>query len=161
MISRYRYNKKTNSKLMSEINVTPFVDVMLVLLIVFMITAPLLKTGVEIELPEVDTPNISEKKDPLIITINKKNETFISKKKLDALTLNAKLSEVKRANPDIQVYIRADKTVRYDVLMKVMKQIIDGGISNVSLITLPKKWGLFAKIYFYFFCISYNFNDFF
>ena len=139
MISRYRYNKKTNNKLMSEINVTPFVDVMLVLLIVFMITAPLLKTGVEIELPEVDTPNISEKKDPLIITINKKNETFISKKKLDALTLNAKLSEVKRANPDIQVYIRADKTVRYDVLMKVMKQIIDGGISNVSLITLPKK----------------------
>ena len=124
---------------MSEINVTPFVDVMLVLLIVFMITAPLLKTGVEIELPEVDTPNISEKKDPLIITINKKNETFISKKKLDTLTLNAKLSEVKRANPDIQVYIRADKTVRYDVLMKVMKQIIDGGISNVSLITLPKK----------------------
>ena len=139
MISRNRYNKKTNNKLMSEINVTPFVDVMLVLLIVFMITAPLLKTGVEIELPEVDTPNISEKKDPLIITINKKNETFISKKKLDALTLNAKLSEVKRANPDIQVYIRADKTVRYDVLMKVMKQIIDGGISNVSLITLPKK----------------------
>ena len=65
MISRNRYNKKTNNKLMSEINVTPFVDVMLVLLIVFMITAPLLKTGVEIELPEVDTPNISEKKDPL------------------------------------------------------------------------------------------------
>ena len=84
-----------------------------------MITAPLLKTGVEIELPEVDTPNISEKKDPLIITINKKNETFISKRKLDALTLNAKLSEVKRANPDIQVYIRADKTVRYDVLMMI------------------------------------------
>ena len=124
---------------MSEINVTPFVDVMLVLLIVFMISAPLLKTGVEIELPEVDTPNIPEKKDPLIITINKKNETFISKKKLDYNSLNNKLSAVKRANPKIQVYIRADKSVTYDVLMKVMKQIIDGGITNVSLITLPKK----------------------
>ena len=67
---------------MSDINVTPFVDVMLVLLIVFMITAPLLKTGVEIELPEIDTPSISEKEDPLIITINKKSETFISEKKI-------------------------------------------------------------------------------
>ena len=133
------YKIKTKKRLMSEINVTPFVDVMLVLLIVFMISAPLLKTGVEIELPEVDTPNIPEKKDPLIITINKKNETFISKKKLDYNSLNNKLSAVKRANPKIQVYIRADKSVTYDVLMKVMKQIIDGGITNVSLITLPKK----------------------
>ena len=68
-----KYNLKKQNKLMSEINVTPFVDVMLVLLIIFMITAPLMKTGVEIELPEVNTPNIPEKKDPLIITINKKN----------------------------------------------------------------------------------------
>ena len=88
---------------------------------------------------ETNTDNIPEKKDPLIITINKKNETFISKKKLDYKSLNNKLLEVKRANPKIQVYIRADKTVTYDVLMKVMKQIIDGGITNVSLITLPKK----------------------
>ena len=129
---------------MSEINVTPFVDVMLVLLIVFMLTAPLLKTGVEIELPEVNTPNIPEKKDPLIITINKKNEIFISEKKLNSDSLNAKITEVKRANSKIQVYIRADKIVTYEVLMKVMKQIVDGGITNVSLITLPKKWGLFA-----------------
>ena len=135
----YKYSSKNRSKLMSEINVTPFVDVMLVLLIIFMITAPLLKTGVEIELPEVDTPNIPEKKDPLIITINKKNELFISEKKLNSDSLNDKLIEVKRANPKIQVYIRADKTITYEVLMKVMKQIIDGGITNVSLITLPKK----------------------
>ena len=134
-----KYKGRKNSKLMSEINVTPFVDVMLVLLIVFMITAPLLKTGVEIELPEVDAPNIAEKKDPLIITINKKSETFISKKKFDTETLNNKLREVKKVNPKIQVFIRADKTVTYDVLMKVMKQIISGGITNVSLITLPKK----------------------
>ena len=133
------YKKRNKQRLIAEINVTPFVNVMLVLLIVFMISAPLLKTGVEIELPEVDTPNIPEKKDPLIITINKKNETFISKKKMDFESLNNKLSEVKRANPKIQVYIRADKSVTYDVLMKVMKQIIDGGITNVSLITLPKK----------------------
>ncbi len=139
MSSYNRYRRKQNAKLMSDINVTPFVDVMLVLLIVFMIAAPLLKTGVEIDLPEVDTPNIAEKKDPLIITINKLSEIFISEKKFDTETLNNKLREVKKANPKIQVYIRADKTVTYDVLMKVMKQIISGGITNVSLITLPKK----------------------
>ena len=139
MSSYNKYKGRRNSKLMSDINVTPFVDVMLVLLIVFMITAPLLKTGVEIELPEVDTPNLVEKKDPLIITINKKSETFISEKKFDTETLNNKLREVKKVNPKIQIYIRADKTVTYDVLMKVMKQIISGGITNVSLITLPKK----------------------
>ncbi len=135
----HKYSSRQNKKLMSEINVTPFVDVMLVLLIVFMITAPLLKTGVEIELPEIDTPNIPEKKDPLIITINKKNETFISEKKYDPGSLNLKLQELKRVNPKVQIYIRADKTVTYDMLMKVMKQIMDGGISNISLITLPKK----------------------
>ena len=140
MHSYNKYKMRKNTKLMSDINVTPFVDVMLVLLIVFMITAPLLKTGVEIELPEVDTPSISEKKDdPLIITINKNRETFISKKKFDIETLNNKLVEIKKVNPKIQVYIRADKTVTYDVLMKVMKQIISGGITNVSLITLPKR----------------------
>ena len=78
MHSYNKYKMRKSTKLMSDINVTPFVDVMLVLLIVFMITAPLLKTGIEIELPEIDTPNIAEKEDPLIITITKKNETFIS-----------------------------------------------------------------------------------
>ena len=134
-----KYRNRKNNKLMSDINVTPFVDVMLVLLIVFMITAPLLKTGVEIDLPEVDTPNIAEKKDPLIITINRKSETFITEKKYDPKTLYNKLKEVKKANPNLQIYIRADKTVTYEILMKVMQQIIDGGITNVSLITLPKK----------------------
>jgi len=134
-----RDNRRKKNKFMSEINVTPFVDVMLVLLIVFMISAPLLKTGIEIDLPKVDTPNIPEKKDPIIVTINKENETFISKKKLTNELLNTKLVAIKKANPKTQVYIRADKSVTYEVLMKVMKQIIDVGITNVSLITLPKK----------------------
>ena len=78
---RLSYSLKKQNKLMSEINVTPFVDVMLVLLIIFMITAPLMKTGVEIELPEVDTPNIPESEEPLIISISKSNEIFLSEKK--------------------------------------------------------------------------------
>ena len=135
----YVRRQKNTRRLISEINVTPFVDVMLVLLIVFMITAPLLQTGVDIELPKVDTPNIPDKDDPLIITINKKNEIFISEKKIDFSTLQVKLKEIKKTNPNIKSYIRADKEVTYDKLMQVMKQIIDGGIANVSLITDPKK----------------------
>ena len=136
---QYYSKNRVRKKFLSDINVTPFVDVMLVLLIVFMITAPLLQTGVEIELPEVDTPNVPENKDPIIITISKKNETFISEKKITPENLNEKLEEIKKANPKTQVYIRADKSVTYDVLMQVMKQIIDSGILNVNLITLPKK----------------------
>ena len=133
------YKIRKNKRYLSEINVTPFVDVMLVLLIIFMISAPLLQTGVEIELPEVNTPNIPEKKDPIIITINKKNRTFISEKEFSPELLKAKLIAIKEANPKNQVFIRADKTVTYDSLMKVMKQIIDSGITNINLITLPKK----------------------
>ena len=135
----YVRRQKNTRRLISEINVTPFVDVMLVLLIVFMITAPLLQTGIDIELPKVDAPNMPDKEDPLIITINKKNEIFISEKKIDFSTLQVKLKEIKKTNPKIKSYIRADKEVTYDKLMQVMKQIIDGGIANVSLITDPKK----------------------
>ena len=98
----YVRRQKNTRRLISEINVTPFVDVMLVLLIVFMITAPLLQTGVDIELPKVDTPNIPDKEDPLIITINKKNEIFISEKKIDFSTLQVKLKEIIKTNPEKQ-----------------------------------------------------------
>ncbi|MEC8100622.1 MAG: biopolymer transporter ExbD [Pseudomonadota bacterium] len=136
-------NTKVNSnkkkiKPMSEINVTPFVDVMLVLLIIFMITAPLLKTGVDIELPKADTPNIPEYDDPLVISIDKNKEIFLSEKKINSDNLKPKLLEIKRANPDIKVFLRADKVVSYQTLMEVMKQIIESNISNVSLITSPE-----------------------
>ena len=136
--SRFRYNIKKQSKIMSEINVTPFVDVMLVLLIIFMITAPLMKTGIEIELPEVNTPNIPESDEPLIVSINKDNEIFLSEKKITNKNLKSKLLAIKNANPKVKVFIKADKIVSYQTLMEVMKQIIDSNITNVSLITDPK-----------------------
>ena len=136
--SRFRYNVKKDSKIMSEINVTPFVDVMLVLLIIFMITAPLMKTGVEIELPEVNTPNIPESDEPLIVSINKDNEIFLSEKKISNDKLKSKLTAIKNANPKVKLFIKADKVVSYQNLMDVMKQIIDSNITNISLITDPK-----------------------
>ena len=135
---RLSYSLKKQNKLMSEINVTPFVDVMLVLLIIFMITAPLMKTGVEIELPEVNTPNIPESDEPLIISINKSNEIFLSEKKIQIKNLNSKLLAIRDANPKVKVFIKADKVVSYQNLMEVMKEIIDSNITNISLITDPK-----------------------
>ena len=133
-----RYNVNKIRKPMSEINVTPFVDVMLVLLIIFMITAPLMKTGVEIELPKVNTPNIPESNDPLIISINKNKEVYLSEKKIISNQLAPKLLEIKKANPKVRVFLKADKVVSYELLMEVMKQIIDSNITNVSLMTNPK-----------------------
>ncbi len=133
-----RYNVNKIRKPMSEINVTPFVDVMLVLLIIFMITAPLMKTGVEIELPKVNTPNIPENNDPLIISINKNKEVYLSEKKIISNQLTPKLLEIKKANPKVRVFLKADKVVSYELLMEVMKQIIDSNITNVSLMTNPK-----------------------
>ena len=135
---RLRYDSKKQQKLMSEINVTPFVDVMSVLLIIFMITAPLMKTGIEIELPQVNTPNIPENDEPLIVTINKNNEIFLSEKKVPAKNLKFKLTAIKNANPKVKIFIKADKVVSYQKLMEVMKKIIDSNITNVSLISDPK-----------------------
>ena len=138
MSLNYRYNKKNKRRLMSEINVTPFVDVMLVLLIVFMITAPLLQTGVDLDLPDVDTSNLPEVQKPLVISVNKNNEVFLSESKLNKDTLSSKLKAIKKANSKISIYLRADKEVKYDLIMHVLKEIVDAGISNVSLITEPK-----------------------
>ena len=133
-----RYNRKNQRRLMSDINVTPFVDVMLVLLIVFMITAPLLQSGVELDLPDVDTSNLPEVKKPLVISVNKKNEIFLSESKINKETLSSKLTAIKKANTRVSIYLRADKEVKYDLIMDVLKEIVDAGISNVSLITEPK-----------------------
>ena len=133
-----RYNVNKIRKPMSEINVTPFVDVMLVLLIIFMITAPLMKTGVEIELPKVNTPNIPENNEPLIISIDKNKEVYLSEKKIISNQLKPKLLEIQKANPKVRVFLKADKVVSYELLMEVMKQIIDSNITNVSLMTNPK-----------------------
>lgn len=137
MALHHRYSKNQR-RLMSEINVTPFVDVMLVLLVVFMITAPLLQTGVDLDLPKTDTPNLPEIEKPLIISVNKQNEIFLSESKLKIKTLSTKLKLIKKNNSKVSIYLRADKEVKYDLIMGVLKEIIDAGITNVSLITEPK-----------------------
>src|SRR5438094_2376894 len=98
---------------MSEINVTPLVDVMLVLLIVFMITAPLLTVGVPVELPQTQAPPISEPKEPLVITLNREGAVYIQETTVPVDSLVAKLQAITGANPDAVLYVRGDKEINY------------------------------------------------
>ena len=132
--------KKTfrNKRTMSEINVTPFVDVMLVLLIIFMVTAPLLTSGIKINLPESSSVLKNEKKDPVTVSINSKGEIFIQKKKFSKDQLINKLSLLKKNNQNLKIYIKGDKKLDYGKVMDLMNLINQSGFKKVALVTRLK-----------------------
>ena len=130
----FKLNRSKNEP-MSEINVTPFVDVMLVLLIIFMITAPLLTTGIKVNLPKSTANQISEKKEPITITINKKGDIYLQNKKMDTKKLINKLSELKKQDKDLKIYIRGDRDINYGKIMKIMGEINRAGFKKVALVT--------------------------
>ena len=131
--------KKYNSrKSISDINVTPFVDVMLVLLIIFMVTAPLLTAGIKVNLPESSSILKNEKNDPVTISINSKGEIFIQKKKMTAKNLIKKLSALKAQNKDLKIYIKGDKKLNYGKIMDLMTFINKSGFKKVALVTKLK-----------------------
>ena len=123
---------------MSEINVTPFVDVMLVLLIIFMVTAPLLTSGIKINLPESSSVLKNEKKDPVTVSINSKGEIFIQKKKFSEDQLINKLSLLKKNNQNLKIYIKGDKKLDYGKVMDLMNLINKSGFKKVALVTRLK-----------------------
>ena len=120
---------------MHEINVTPFVDVMLVLLIVFMVTAPLLTVGVPIELPESKGQQLQTNKEPLTLSVQRDGKVFIQESEVPLAEIAAKLKAIAKAGFEEQIFIRGDKGVDYGTVMKVMSRIKAGGFSKVSLIT--------------------------
>ncbi len=120
---------------MSEINVTPFVDVMLVLLIVFMVTAPLLTAGVPLELPESKGQQLQTNKEPLTISVDKQGRVFIGETEVKLDELAPKLKAIAKGGFDEQIFIRGDKGVEYGTVMRVMSRIKLGGFNKVSLIT--------------------------
>ena len=127
-----------NKRTMSEINVTPFVDVMLVLLIIFMVTAPLLTSGIKINLPESSSVLKNEKKDPVTVSINSKGEIFIQKKKFSKDQLINKLSLLKKNNQNLKIYIKGDKKLDYGKVMDLMNLINQSGFKKVALVTRLK-----------------------
>ena len=125
-------------KSISEINVTPFVDVMLVLLIIFMVTAPLLTAGIKVNLPESTSILKNEKNDPVTVTINSKGEIFLQKKKFSADGLIKKLRALKSQNKDLKIYIKGDKKLNYGKVMDLMSFINKSGFKKVALVTKLK-----------------------
>ena len=120
---------------MAEINVTPFVDVMLVLLIVFMVAAPLLTVGVPIELPETNAKPLQGDKEPLTITVNSEGTVLLQETEVELDKLVPKLVEIAEENYEERVYVRGDKRVDYGAVAKVMAMISAAGFSRIGLVT--------------------------
>ena len=119
---------------MAEINVTPMVDVMLVLLVIFMITAPLLQVGVPVDLPKTSAQQVGGKDEPLVVSLNSKDEVFLGDTKYELADLATKLKAVHDEKPDQRVFIRGDKSIQYGRMMEVMGVVIDSGFRQLGLL---------------------------
>ena len=140
MSSSGRRRGRRKLRPMGEINVTPFVDVMLVLLIVFMVTAPLLTVGVPVDLPETKASQISDDQAPLLISIQSDGKIALQNGVIDADELIPRLEAVARAKPETRIFVRGDKNVSYGEVMGVMGLVQESGFSRVALITkLPEE----------------------
>ena len=123
----------------SEINVTTFVDVMLVLLIIFMVTAPLLTVGVQVDLPETSADTLPDDMEPLTLTINAKGEIFIQETKVEYEKIIAKIMAVSNNRTDTRIYVRGDKTINYGRVLEIMGMLSGSGFTKVALISEPYK----------------------
>ena len=121
---------------MSEINVTPFVDVMLVLLIIFMVAAPLLTVGVEINLPKTSANALpTEKEQPLTLSITKEKELYLQETKIEFSDLIPKLKQISKQRKDDRIFLRADGENNYSTIMEIMGALNSSNFSNISLVT--------------------------
>ncbi len=123
----------------SEINVTPFVDVMLVLLIVFMVAAPLLTVGVPIDLPETEAKSLNSETQPITISVNQSGQIFLQETEIPLEELVAKLDAIAKNGYEERIYIRGDKTTDYGIVMKVMARVSASGYRRIGLVTLQEQ----------------------
>jgi len=129
--------KGGSRRAMSEINVTPFVDVMLVLLIIFMVTAPLLTVGVEVDLPETTANPIVGQDEPLAVSINAAGEIFLQDEQVVMADLVPTLERISERNFEARIFVRADKTVDYGTVMQAMGRMNRAGYTRIALVTEP------------------------
>lgn len=122
-------------KFMSEINVTPFVDVMLVLLIIFMVTAPMMIQGVDVNLPQTEAKQVKTKEDPLILNVSKKKGISIEKRKIEFEDLDSTLKSIFKYRNNKELLLRADKGLSWDFVAQVIARVKVSGVVKLSLIT--------------------------
>ncbi|MGD2186730.1 MAG: protein TolR [Desulfobacterales bacterium] len=129
---------ENSSQLMSDINVTPFVDVMLVLLVIFMVTAPMMMQGVDVSLPEATAEPLESEKEHLIITINTQNQVFINDFQVTVDGLAEKLGKILEGRSDREVFLKADKAISYGTVVHVMAEIKAAGVEKLGMVTEPE-----------------------
>ena len=141
MITTNNLNKRKKQRYtqMSEINVTPFVDVMLVLLIVFMVTAPLLTVGIPVDLPKVKASALTDQKDPLEITVKIGGEIYLGETEVDVENLILRLNAITELNKEARIYVRGDRVVAYGRIMEIMSLVNSAGYIKVALVTQNPK----------------------
>ena len=125
----------------SQINVTPFVDVMLVLLVIFMVTAPILQQGVQVNLPETKAGAVTGEEEPLVVSITEKGILYLNDNPIKLEELRVKLQAIRQIQRDKEVYLRADKSVAYGVVMGAIATIKEAGIVKLGMMTQPPAVG--------------------
>ncbi len=139
-------SRRRKRKLKAEINVVPYIDVMLVLLIIFMVTAPLLNLGVDIELPQSNAKSMQEKKDPVIVSVDRAGNYFLtveagSNEAVTAEQLEAKIGAIVRQNPQVPVFVAGDGSANYQKVMDAMVLLQEAGVQRVGLMSQPSSEG--------------------
>ena len=137
MMSPRRKGKRY--KPVAEINVTPFVDVMLVLLIIFMVTAPLLAVGVPVDLPKTKASQISSEELPLVISIQNSGKIYLQEVEIAPNQIIPRLAAIQKANPNLRIFVRGDKTINYGRVLEIMGLLSGSGFTKVALISEPYK----------------------
>jgi biopolymer transport protein TolR len=122
-------------RFLADINVTPFVDVMLVLLVIFMVTAPMMQHGIDVNLPKVASKSLPAKEDVMIVTINAKKEIFLNESKIGMNEFKEKFSKIMENRLNKDVFLKADKTVPYGMVVEVMAEIKKAGIERLGMVT--------------------------
>ena len=131
-------SSRTRGGLVSEINVTPLVDVMLVLLIIFMITAPMMTQGLEVNLPETTAKSLNQKEEPVIVTLDKDGNITLGKIKVNQATFRQQLEKSHGKDKEQPIFLKADKAVPYGKVVTIMADIKAAGFEKLGMITLPK-----------------------
>ncbi len=134
-----RNNRRHRNNRFTEINVTPFVDVMLVLLVIFMVTAPMLSTGVTVDLPDADASAISGQDEPLVLSIDKDGQLYLQESKVTEKELVAKLDAITSEKRDTRIFVQADRRLGYGDVMRVVGNLGGAGFTKVALMTDNKK----------------------
>lgn len=129
--------RNNQNKAMAEINVTPLVDVMLVLLIIFMVTAPMLSMGIDVNLPKVKSKSVDVTEEKLVLTVNEAKEIYLNKTRMQLSEINTKLEAIFSNRIDREVFLRADKNVSYGFVVEVMSEIRKAGVDKLGMITEP------------------------